>query len=106
MREKLKEIAQLRQEQSILLRTLEMWADVQSAGIDPESVSSFGWERDESAIRDFRSLRRFPDKPWIGPWLMKSGKPEWYNFVRLNDGTKVKLPRPIQAPEFRQEKHQ
>jgi hypothetical protein len=107
IREFLASIEAMEQERRRLLDTLRMWADVIDQGLDHEAVESFGWNMgllpidgwDHVRCRNYCRGFNYKNVPaWVGGWLFEGGKPAWYNYVVLKDGTRVPLKVPVRAP--------
>lgn len=79
-------VREKRKEQDALLADLLMQAEVMMQGIDPEQVKSYGYD----PARDGRK-RGFNDPH--GKRLRAI-----YNFVTMNDGTRVELDPPVDVP--------
>ncbi len=88
-----------RDEWDRLLSELEVWARVKAQGIDPADVDALGFDPDALRGDDRRAYHAGPQATrhpnggplpeWHGPWLYNAGKlaTEWFNVVRLKDGT-------------------
>jgi hypothetical protein len=101
MQEILDRIQSKNAERSILIDQLRMWAEVKAQGIDPETVESFGWKTNlvPANIMEQAASRHHKGKfPWYGEWLRKSGRPLWYNYLNMKDGSVKQLSPYIQAP--------
>ena len=103
VQELLESIKAKRAEQAKLLAELDLWAAVQAQGIDIDTVATFGFKpewltRIERAQRMLAQRNRQPD-PFDGP-QDANGHYECvvYNFVRLKDGTVMRLQPSLRAP--------
>jgi hypothetical protein len=84
-------------EQGELLRTLEMWEQVEAQGISADDVAGFTW-RDDFITREqkrerLRAQRRRESDP-----IVYQDRPLKYNAVRMKDGTIRKLDPTIERP--------
>lgn len=114
-------LEQLRREQVALLFELavaqEVEAQMAALGIQRERIARYSfdytllgptnWERVKGIAWDLvRGLpiapgRLRPGEEWVGKWVHEVGKPEWYNCVRLKDGSTVPLDPFVQAAHAR-----
>jgi hypothetical protein len=118
------EINEKRKQQLLCMMELALWEKVkpqlQAQGLTEDDVQAFGFEPsfvDGKTLKKAEELARTmasglarhlvgglaskPEWAWVGPWLVRSGRPEWYNSVRLKDGRKVRLCPMLQAPHAR-----
>lgn len=90
-----------------LLDEIEIWAKIMEQGIEILQVEAFGWDNKLVPAHDMKRASAFneifyPIKlkeefPWYGKWLGISGKPLWYNYVVMRDGTRKPLKPYIKA---------
>lgn len=86
-------------EQQLLLKTLDMWSDIQSQGIDPENVKSFGFSDAyvDAHVRNSWRKQGYRDLPAY----QRTFSQQFHNYVRLKDDSIVVLKCGIRRPEFR-----
>lgn len=96
MQETIDRIRARDRERQFLLAELELWAQVEKQGIDPETVDVFGF--DLSALtskqkREFdKQYRRTGVSPHTGERLPDGRyRAKVHNYVRLKDGSRVLL---------------
>ena len=97
-------------ERETLLDQLRVWAEAKEQGIEPESVERFAFNVSLLEDADFHwhrkatsycyqlsnpAMRNAPE--WVGVWLFEPGHPEWFNCVKLTDGTIKQLSPMIRA---------
>lgn len=93
LKESFAHLQALEAQRSVLMATLQMWGEVVAQGFDSDDIKSFGW--DINLVKK----ERFHKEPWYGDWVNSPKmRREWYNFVRLKDGTKVQLEVYVKAP--------
>ena len=84
----------LESQRQSLLSQLQMWAEIEKQGVDPEEVVSFGWNSSYVPPRMWTEAERTlnPERfPWFGQWLFRSCKPLYYNYLNMKDGSIRKL---------------
>lgn len=102
LREEVARLERLANTRDAPLDQLRLWADAAAQGVDSADVRSFGFNL------SFVPKNKRPgpgvglpsrDKyPWYDSWVTKPGKPEWYNYVRTQDGSIRVLDPMIKAP--------
>lgn len=86
-------------EQQLLLKTFDMWADVEAQGIDPENVKSLGFS-DAYVDADVRnSCRKQGYRDLLA--YQRTFSQQFHNYVRLKDDSIVVFKYGIRRPEFR-----
>jgi len=85
-----------------LLRELDLWAAVQSQGIAVDTVACWGFDpafltpRQRADAK--RAVLRGSPAPYTGDRLANGHcRPKVYNYVRLKDGSRVKLDPMLEA---------
>lgn len=73
------------QERAYLLAVLDLWAQAESQGVDPETVKSFGFDP------------RLCSNPKEKREALRWKRTERFNYVRHHDGTRTKLDPPLRA---------
>lgn len=76
----------LEEKRRILLAQLHMWHQVMLQGVDPDEVVGFGFSQ------EYAKPEPFGKESWR---FGKKEDKDWYNFVRLKDGTKKRLEPPV-----------
>jgi len=95
-------IRQKQAERDRLLRQLELWATVQAQGIAVDTVDRWGFEPEWLTPRQKADARRAvmlgKPHPYTGERLPNGHYlPKVYNFVRLKDGSRMKLDPMLEA---------
>jgi hypothetical protein len=99
IRQTIASIRELRKQQDKSLRLLERACDLADMGIDPNEVSSLGWDDAYLSDRDRNILRSGFADTWLNqqryPWLGYGRRLQFHNYATMKDGTKVPLSRPL-----------
>lgn len=98
----LADIRQKQSERDRLLRELGLWAAVQAQGIAVDTVDRWGFEPEWLTPRQKADAQRAvmlgKSHPYTGERLPNGHYlPKVYNFVRLKDGSRVKLDPMLEA---------
>ena len=98
----LADIREKQAERDRLLRELELWATVQAQGIVVDTVDRWGFEPEWLTPRQKADAQRMvmlgKAHPYTGERLANGHySPKVYNFVRLKDGSRVKLDPMLEA---------
>ncbi len=86
-------LSALEDQRRVLMATLQMWGEIVVQGIDADDVVAIGHSM------EFVKREPFGKERWR---LGKKEEPtaNWYNYVRLKDGTKKQLDPPVKpAPK-------
>lgn len=100
-REILADLDRLQRKRAALIEELRLWIQLKAQGYGEDVVAAVGWDEglltpNEKALAG-RSDRKRP--VWAGSWRLNTGRPCWYNFVRLKTGEVRRLSEFIEAPK-------
>ena len=84
-------------ERDVLIRTLEMWNQVEAQGIEPEDVAGFTFKEEWITTAQKRERLNVARYLYSDPFVDKN-IPKIYNAVHMKDGTWRKLDPSIKAP--------
>jgi len=98
----LADIRQKQAERDRLLRELDLWAAVQAQGIAVDTVDRWGfepaWLTPKQTVEAQRAVMAGKPHPHTGERLPNGHYlPKVYNFVRLKDGSRVRLDPMLEA---------
>jgi hypothetical protein len=102
VQEKLAEIKAKREEESRLWATLDLWANVQAQGIEPEEVESFGFDPDLLPSLLKRKRQYAMGGGGFDPCVERLPNGQYralfYTYVRLKGGSIKTLDPPVRTP--------
>ena len=102
------ELKDKNQDRALLVAALEMWFKIKKQGVDINKVEGFGFDANLMNQEDLRAAgfykyrhgnTRNRSNPFDWPVINGVCTPKKYNYVVMQDGTKVKLSPMVDRPE-------